>query len=698
MSTDGTGRHHVGIVMLVYNRADVATLCLQSLARAQTAVSWEVFVLDNASRPEESQAVETEFRALQAEGRLPGTFVRSKTNLGFPGGNNLGFRHLLDDNRCSHVCLLNSDVVVTDHWLDRLLAHDCDAIGPVTNACGNEQTIPLDDLPAVGPEAIAFANATAADRQQRFAGYLAETTFLGFFCCILRLELLTDVGFLDERFGRGGYEDDDYCLRVLARGYRMHIARDAFVLHWGTASFRQIPLRQLGRHLRKGRRKLERKHGIRWHDRRLLPVKGALDDLRWLAAARHRPLAASQAASSWQYLTALPTSNVQLAADLLRARWQRLWQRWPLRLLARLWQFAVVLLLRRPIVVLGRRHPPAETPSDGYFQRVQLIDRELADRWRLYVRFDDPEHAGVLLPGIVRSTRNSYEVHCRVRNPLHHAALAVMVLLSGRIYVHSVLRLADGFFALLYRLARRRVFDIHGVVPEEFAYHGDDANARRFGELERLAIAKATMLVVVTRSMQLHLLAKYGDIAASFVRMPMMPRSGAAAAADGAPRRGVIYCGGLHQWQQLDKMLGCVHARNQHTPFTFLVNEPEVVRARYRELFGTEIPVSVEHVAASAVDACERSHAFGLVLRQDHIVNRVACPTKLVEYLHNGLVPILDSADIGDFTSLGLQYVRFDAPLPDEPTRRRLAAANALVLRRLRADFALGAEQLRQHL
>jgi hypothetical protein len=357
----------------------------------------------------------------------------------------------------------------------------------------------------------------------------------------------------------------------------------------------------------------------------------------------------------------------------------------------------VVLLLRRPVVVLGRGHPPEDTPGDGYFQRVRLIDRELEERWRIYPCFERPADAGLLLPAIRMPTPRSYEICCRPRNLLHNAVLLGIVLLSGRIYVHSVLRLADGISSLLYRLARRAVFDVHGVVPEEFTYHGDEANAGRFDALERLAVQRANLLVVVTRAMQRHLVAKHGEPKAPFACMPMMPRCGAPSGADGA-RQGVVYCGGLHKWQQLDRMLAYVQAHRDQTRFCFLVTDPDAVRARHRELFGAEFPGEVSTVAAAEVDARERDHAFGLVLRQDNVVNRVACPTKLVEYLHNGLVPILESAQVGDFAELGLQYVAVDAPLPDAAGRLAMAAHNAAVLRRLRCDYALGAAALRAHL
>ena len=43
--------------------------------------------------------------------------------------------------------------------------------------------------------------------------------------------------FFDESFGIGNYEDDDYCLRLREAGYRLRIAHDAFVFHYGNRTF-----------------------------------------------------------------------------------------------------------------------------------------------------------------------------------------------------------------------------------------------------------------------------------------------------------------------------------------------------------------------------------------------------------------------------------------------------------------------------
>jgi hypothetical protein len=81
---------------------------------------------------------------------------------------------------------------------------------------------------------------------------------------------------------------------------------------------------------------------------------------------------------------------------------------------------------------------------------------------------------------------------------------------------------------------------------------------------------------------------------------------------------------------------------------------------------------------------------FGLLLRESNVVNRVACPTKLIEYLAAGVVPVLDAPDVGDFVDLGMQFVPIDEfmrghfPSPEE--RRRIAIHNLAVCERLRAE------------
>jgi GT2 family glycosyltransferase len=695
----------VGIVMLMYNRADVTLASLRSLIQAQTLASWEIFLLDNGSEPSESAAVRTQFEQWVRDGRIRGRFVRSGVNHGFPRGNNIGIRFFMRRDDISHICLLNNDVVVTDCWLDRLLEKQADAIGPVTNACGNEQTVPVPQYYPPAADVFPIANQWAQERYSVFRDYVKETDFLGFFCFLARIELFLQVGFLDERFGRGAYEDDDYCIRILARGYRMLIAREVFVYHWGTCSFLQIPLPKLERHLRKNRKMFERKYGRKWNDRLLLPVAGAWDDMVYMAGQSgqlHEQYAKLFASRSMDYLRHLLNGDGQPQRRgrffrAIQSRCARVGKWWKTTRVGKVLQLLGVLIRKRPVLVLSRWYPSAQDLNDGYFQRVFLIDKVLEEHCRIYVRYEGAETIAGFWPRLSKKTFPAYEFVFRPRNPLHCLVAALLALTCGRIYVHSVLRFSDPLTRWLYRLSRVRIFDVHGVVPEEFQYHEDSAHAQEFGDFERWAFHRSSLIVVVTHAMAEHLSVKYvADKAPAYVCLTNLPPvQRCEIESNGHPRNGIIYCGGLHKWQQMPKMLEYVRREAGRQRFTFLVPHPAEVHRLYGQICPDAFPGTVTCVARHQVPAWYRQHAFGLALREKTVVNAVACPTKLVEYLQYGIVPIVDSPEIGDFLRHGYRYVELGQSLPDAAACAAMAQANRKVLRKLYYEFVCGVEQLR---
>ncbi len=156
-------------------------------------------------------------------------------NRGFSAANNQGLRIARGD----FLCLLNNDTLVTHGWLSTLIGHlrrmpEAGLVGPVSNRVGNEAKVPVDyATPAEMP-------AWAADYCRQHDGETFPIAMLGFFCVVFPREVYRRVGELDERFGIGCFEDDDYCRRARLAGYEIRCARDAFVHHWLEASFQLL--------------------------------------------------------------------------------------------------------------------------------------------------------------------------------------------------------------------------------------------------------------------------------------------------------------------------------------------------------------------------------------------------------------------------------------------------------------------------
>lgn len=262
------------VVVLTYNNVLLNRLCVGSILRDTDWPNLELIVVDNAST-DGTRELLREFAERDARVRL----VLNDENLGFSGGNNAGAAQA----RGEYLCLLNNDTVVTGAWLSTLVGHlrangHLGLVGPVTNAIGNEAQIGVGyhDLAELPPWARAWC---AAHRDE-----LVDISMLAFFCVAMRRGVWASVGPLDDRFGKGMFEDDDYNRRVRAAGLQVKLARDAFVHHWQKASFRLLGEAEYQRVYHENRRKFR----LKWNEAGAVPAA---------AAAKLAPLR-SHAASS----------------------------------------------------------------------------------------------------------------------------------------------------------------------------------------------------------------------------------------------------------------------------------------------------------------------------------------------------------------------------------------------------------------
>jgi len=241
------------IIIITYNNWNDTKLCLDSVFTKTGEQEFEVIVVDNASQdgtPDFLQAYAHQYPSLQLE-------LNAK-NEGFARANNQGAMLARGD----YLVFLNNDTVVTPGWLSGLISHldkpRVGMVGPVTNSSSNESRV------SVAYESLDELDAFAEKYTSGHVGQAFEIRALAFFCVGLRRAVFEEIGPLDERFGLGMFEDDDYAMRLRNAGYMILCAEDVFVHHTGGRSFLKLDYAYYWRLFHENRAKFEDKWGVKW--------------------------------------------------------------------------------------------------------------------------------------------------------------------------------------------------------------------------------------------------------------------------------------------------------------------------------------------------------------------------------------------------------------------------------------------------
>ena len=222
----------IGVVIVSWNGLDLTRRCLASVLEDPRAGDVEVVVVDNASTDGTVTWLD------EIEGRPRVRIIRNSDNRGFGAACNQGLAAAAERDP-DLLVILNNDIVVTPGWTQTMMRHlrrdpSIGLIGPVTNNIGNEARI---DTAYVKLDEMWLEQRV---RTGAAAGLTFEIPVLAFFCVAIPLDVYREVGGLDENFGTGFFEDDDYCQRVRQLGRKLVCAEDIFVHHELSASFKQV--------------------------------------------------------------------------------------------------------------------------------------------------------------------------------------------------------------------------------------------------------------------------------------------------------------------------------------------------------------------------------------------------------------------------------------------------------------------------
>jgi GT2 family glycosyltransferase len=215
----------VSIITVNYNQVGVTCALLESI-RKQAYKNVEVIVVDNASHSDPAIIIEAAFPEV--------TYLRSETNLGFAGGNNLA----LSKASGKYLFFVNNDAELTEGCLHHLVAalEQDPAAGMVSPLLCYYPTAGL-------PEVIQYAGMTpvhpftgrnttigalAENKGQYHA--LTETAYCHGAAMMIPRAVLESVGPMYEGFFLY-YEELDWCARIRRAGYKCLVEPRAKVFH-----------------------------------------------------------------------------------------------------------------------------------------------------------------------------------------------------------------------------------------------------------------------------------------------------------------------------------------------------------------------------------------------------------------------------------------------------------------------------------
>ena len=229
------------ILLPVYNAFDLLTLCLDRVAR-HSGARWHLVAVEDASPDPRVRPALRAFAETHGPDRV--TLIEQPQNQGFIAAVNAGLAAILArppeaPGGTGPVVLLNSDALVPEGWLPRLLAPLADpGVASVTPLSNDAEifTVPAICAPAaLEPGVAERVDARAAMLAPGPA--LAEAPTGVGFCMALARPWLERVPQLDPAFGRGYGEEVDWCQRLRALGGRHMATARVFVEHRGGSSF-----------------------------------------------------------------------------------------------------------------------------------------------------------------------------------------------------------------------------------------------------------------------------------------------------------------------------------------------------------------------------------------------------------------------------------------------------------------------------
>jgi GT2 family glycosyltransferase len=230
----------LSIIIVSYNTRDLITKCLDSIKDTAKNISFEVFVIDNASSDDSVEVIK---KYVKEDKSQTTHFVENNVNLGFSKANNKAMKNA----KGRYVLFLNPDTVIYPKTLDYMVkymddnkkvgAATCELImpnGEIDDASHRGFPTPWNSFNHFSGLAKIFPHSRI------FAGYSQgwknlkkthEIDALAGAFMIVRREAGDEVGWWDEDYFFYG-EDLNFCYDLIKKGWKIMYVPEVSILHY----------------------------------------------------------------------------------------------------------------------------------------------------------------------------------------------------------------------------------------------------------------------------------------------------------------------------------------------------------------------------------------------------------------------------------------------------------------------------------
>ena len=227
----------LSIIIVNYNSGEELIVCIKSIRRYLSNVSYEIIVIDNNSTDNS--------RELLKESTMDINKIFLENNTGYAIANNYG----MEQCKGEYILLLNPDTYIKNNSIKQMIDFldskpDVGVLGPLLIDPNGKIQLPSSNFPDLKQQILYMLsckfllNRIARSSEQRVALKLKnpfDVDWVSGACFMLKRTIYETIGGLDERFFLYA-EDVDWCIRIKDSGWKIFCHPSSEVVHIGGVS------------------------------------------------------------------------------------------------------------------------------------------------------------------------------------------------------------------------------------------------------------------------------------------------------------------------------------------------------------------------------------------------------------------------------------------------------------------------------